>query len=130
MLLARIDAAIRGRDFLSCVEDDARQRAFRMAPEVLQRGDGASRLVQFPNPPLEGVEYLGGCEDGQDSPAFEKIQQLAALGAIDPTIGSGDQGRCAYNCIQQLVFASIPVLGHQLGRLPFEAAAFVTFSHR
>jgi hypothetical protein len=130
VLLARIDTAIRGGHLLACVDDNARQRALRMAPQVLQSFHRAARLVQFANPMLERLEYLGGREDGENSFTMEEIQKLATFGGIDPTIGSSDQGHGRQDRIQQFVFAIIPVLGHHLGRLRAEAAARVTFAHK
>jgi hypothetical protein len=52
VLLAGVDPAIRGGHLLACVDNDGRQRALRMAPQLLQRFHRAARLVQFANPML------------------------------------------------------------------------------
>ena len=130
MLFAGIDTAVRSCNLLTRVDNDARQRALRMAPQVLQRAAGAAGLVQFANPALEHFEYLGGREDGQDSLTMEEIQQLAAFGGIDPTIGPSNQGHCGNDRIQQLGRAIVLVLGHHLGRLRLKAVARVTLLHR
>jgi hypothetical protein len=106
------------------------RRARRMALQMLQRLHRATRLVQFANPMLERLEYLGGREDGENSFTMEEIQKLAAFGSIDPTVGSNNQGRGRQDRIQQFVFAIIPVLGQHLGRLRPETAASVMISHR
>jgi len=115
VLLARIEMLIGGRDFLASVDNQARRRAPRKPSKTADRHFGAALFLEFTNSALEGVKNFGARKYRQKPIATKEIEQLAALGRLDPTIGAGDQRSGSDHGVQQFAIAIVHVRRHDLG---------------